>query len=35
MKKRTNPSPGPTTLAMTQLNNGPKADLIRGVDRVI
>jgi hypothetical protein len=35
LKNRINPPPGPTTLDTTQLNNGPKADLIRGVDRVI
>jgi hypothetical protein len=35
LKKRINPPPEPTTLAKTQLNNGPKEDLIRGVDRVI
>jgi len=35
MKKRSNPSPEPTTLAITQLNNEPKADLVRGVDRVV
>jgi hypothetical protein len=35
LKKRINPPPRSTTLATTQLNNGPKADFIRGVDRVI
>jgi hypothetical protein len=35
LKKRIKRTSGPTTLATTQLNNEPKADLIKEVDRFI